>query len=81
MNVTSILTKDYENKPPSSPKKTNPIQTQSNPICSELVEPISKACFLPVLLFSILPGDWLHVDFEQLGPADKPSVVRLFLQV
>ncbi len=41
MNVTSILTKDYENKPPSSPKKTNPIQTQSNPIskakkCSRL---------------------------------------------
>jgi len=32
MNVTSILTKDYENKPPSSPKKTKPIQTQSNPI-------------------------------------------------
>ncbi len=28
MNVTSILTKDYENKPPSDPKKTNPIQTQ-----------------------------------------------------
>ncbi len=59
----------------------------SNPTCPELVEPvegvepISKACFLPVLLFNILPGDWLHVDFEQLGPADKPSVVRLFLQV
>ncbi len=32
MNVTSILTKDYENEPPSSPKKTNPIQTQTNPI-------------------------------------------------
>ncbi len=31
MNVTSILTKDYENKPPSSPKKTNPIQTQNKP--------------------------------------------------
>jgi len=36
MKLNSYSTKDYENKPPSSPKKTNPIQTQSNPICSEL---------------------------------------------
>jgi len=33
MNVTSILTKDYENKPPSSPKKTNPIKPNTNPTC------------------------------------------------
>jgi len=35
MNANSLLTKDYENEPPSGPKKTNPIQTQfqmpSNP--------------------------------------------------
>jgi len=28
MNVNSLLQKDYENEPPSGPKKTNPIQTQ-----------------------------------------------------
>jgi len=38
MNVTSILTKDYENKRFRTPPK----QTQSNPTCSELVEPISN---------------------------------------
>jgi len=32
MNVTSILTKDYENVPLRRCGKTNPIQTQSNPI-------------------------------------------------
>jgi len=34
MNVSAFLQKDYENKPPSGPKKTNPIQTQTNPILS-----------------------------------------------
>jgi len=56
MNVTSVLTKDYENKRlcgrgQNKPNQTqlNPIkpnrsqfQTQSNPICSELVEPVSN---------------------------------------
>jgi len=28
MNVNAFLQKDYENEPPSGPKKTNPIQTQ-----------------------------------------------------
>ncbi len=46
MNVTSILTKDYENKPPSDPKKTNPIQTQTNPILSAIA-PVLRS--LPVL--------------------------------
>jgi len=27
---------------PAGSEETNPIQTQSNPICSELVEPISN---------------------------------------
>jgi len=31
MNVNAFLQKDYENEPPSGPKKTNPIQTQSCP--------------------------------------------------
>ncbi len=34
MNVNAFSQKDYENEPPSGPKKTNPT-------CSELVEPIS----------------------------------------
>ena len=28
MNVNAFLQKDYENEPPSGPKKTNPKQTQ-----------------------------------------------------
>ncbi len=28
MNVNTFLQKDYENEPPSGPKKTNPKQTQ-----------------------------------------------------
>jgi hypothetical protein len=28
MNVNAFLQKDYENEPPSGPKKTNPIQSQ-----------------------------------------------------
>ncbi|GAF82578.1 unnamed protein product, partial [marine sediment metagenome] len=28
MNVNAFSQKDYENEPPSGPKKTNPIQTQ-----------------------------------------------------
>jgi len=46
MNVTSFKTTDYLNKclrqPPKNEPNTNPIQTQSNPTCSELVEPISN---------------------------------------
>jgi len=53
MNVTSLITVDYENianrklgenKANTKPIKPNtmPIQTQSNPTCSELVEPISS---------------------------------------
>ena len=34
MNVNAFLQKDYENEPPSGPKKTNPIQTQSKPVLS-----------------------------------------------
>ncbi|MGB2806545.1 MAG: hypothetical protein WBC22_02305 [Sedimentisphaerales bacterium] len=43
MNVTVSYTTNYENNAISGPGKTNPIQTQTNPTCSELVEPISKA--------------------------------------
>jgi len=35
MSANLFLTKDYENKPSSGSKKTNPIQTQSNPISSQ----------------------------------------------
>jgi len=35
MNVTSFYTKDYENKRLCRCVKTNPIQTQSNPIQSQ----------------------------------------------
>jgi len=31
MNVNTFLQKDYENEPPSGPKKTNPKQTQFKP--------------------------------------------------
>ncbi len=31
MNVNAFSQKDYENEPPSGPKKTNPIQTQFKP--------------------------------------------------
>ncbi len=34
MNVNAFLQKDYENEPPSGPKKTNPIQTQTNLVLS-----------------------------------------------
>jgi len=34
MNVNTFLQKDYENEPPSGPKKTNPIQTQSKLVLS-----------------------------------------------
>ena len=34
MNVNTFSQKDYENEPPSGPKKTNPIQTQFKP-CPE----------------------------------------------
>ena len=34
MNANIFITKDYENEPPSGSKKTNPIQTQSNPVLS-----------------------------------------------
>jgi len=47
MNLTSFITREYKNKPrlPAQEKQTqsNPIRTQSNPTCSELAEPISKA--------------------------------------
>jgi len=32
MNINAFLQKDYENEPPSGPKKTNPIKPNSNPI-------------------------------------------------
>ncbi len=31
MNVNLYVIEDYENEPPSGPKKTNPIQTQFKP--------------------------------------------------
>jgi len=47
MNATFYLTKDYENETAFRPQKnkpnSNPKQTQTNPTCSELVEPISNA--------------------------------------
>jgi len=39
MNLTRYTTKEYENK---RPLRASGKQTQSNPTCSELVEPISK---------------------------------------
>ncbi len=43
MNVNAFLQKDYENEPPSGPKKTNPNKANSNPIkacpaCPEFIE-------------------------------------------
>jgi hypothetical protein len=38
MNVNAFLQKDYENEPPSGPKKTNP-----NKACPELAEALSAA--------------------------------------
>lgn len=35
MNVSKVLTKDYENIHPSGTTKTNPNQTQSNPISKQ----------------------------------------------
>jgi len=52
MNVTSILTKDYENKRLCRCGQNKPNQTQSNPTCSELVEPISNR--IPILLCGAL---------------------------
>ncbi len=37
MNVNAFLQKDYENEPPSGPKKTNPKQTQTNPILEAMI--------------------------------------------
>jgi len=34
MNVNAFLQKDYENEPPSGPKKTNPNKPNSNPALS-----------------------------------------------
>ena len=46
MNVNKVLSRDYENnsncKLCKNKANTNPIRTQSNPTCSELVEPISE---------------------------------------
>ncbi len=36
MNANVYATKNYENKTALRPKKTNPIQTQSNPISKQL---------------------------------------------
>ncbi|HUU20522.1 MAG TPA: hypothetical protein VMW72_25460 [Sedimentisphaerales bacterium] len=36
MNVNAFLQKDYENEPPSGPKKTNPIKPNSNPILEKM---------------------------------------------
>jgi len=36
MNANIFITKDYENETTHRPKKTNPIQTQSNPISKQL---------------------------------------------
>ncbi len=44
MKLNFYSTKGYENKPPLP---TPPKQTQSNPTCSELVEPIPPPPFLP----------------------------------
>ncbi|GAF91873.1 unnamed protein product, partial [marine sediment metagenome] len=46
MNVSSVKTKDYEKNDifsvPQNKANSKPIQSQSNPTCSELVEPISN---------------------------------------
>jgi|GEM_PF-4788990 len=34
MNVNAFLQKDYENEPPSGPKKTNPNKAKTNPVLS-----------------------------------------------
>ena len=44
MNVTSFYTVDYENKPIGNLVKTNPIQTQTNPIC-RMVKNDAKCVF------------------------------------
>jgi len=36
MSANLYVIEDYENEPPAGPKKTNPIQTQSNPISKQL---------------------------------------------
>ena len=54
MNLNFYSTKEYENISNCSlgenKPNTNPIRTQSNPTCSELVEPISKAKLQPCKL-------------------------------
>jgi len=42
MNVSSFITMDYENVHLLERRKNKAKQTQSNPTCSELVEPISN---------------------------------------
>jgi len=45
MKLNFYSAKGYENEPPlRTPRK----QTQSNPTCSELVEPISKGATMPL---------------------------------
>jgi len=50
-NLTSALTKDYENKPPLGALRK---QTQSNPTCGELVEPVSTKKYPRKLLTKCL---------------------------
>jgi len=42
MNATAFLQKDYENEPPSGPKKTNPISIQKKLSKRKMVDIIPK---------------------------------------
>ena len=65
MNITKVLTRNYENQPLSDMPKTNPIQTQLNPI---------KANFKPNLLNAQMTiTKVLTKDYENQPLCDAPK--------
>jgi len=52
MNITLVITEDYENKRLC---RLRAKQTQSNPICSELVEPTCSEFACPELVEGVEP--------------------------
>jgi hypothetical protein len=73
MFVTSYITKDYENEPTRTTRKTNPIQTQTKPIC---LPPATKQTQFKPKTNPIKPNpptDFLH----RLLPNNLPMVIVL----
>ena len=85
MNVSPVITKDYENDNAFGLRENKPNQTQfqNGHPCSgqRAAYRTTEDRFLPVCLCNVFPIDGAEVELKNLSAGDEPATIGLFLQV